>query len=166
MSELEELDPDAILAHEAMAHAPQKRAHVHEEERSIVISDPDPEPVSSQPAAHAYGSGRGDATLVIRDRTELEAARRRILSQRRRRGFSRNAVWFGFAFAAFAIGGAVALFSMRTRGPVAVHAGTVSASFPPSSHSAAPTEPAPAANEPEKPRQVQLEELPVEQPAR
>lgn len=165
LSDLEELDPQAILAHETAAHAPQKRAQVVDEARSVVISDP--QPPSSQPVQRAplpQRSPRAEPTLQLRDRSDLDAARRRILANRRKQGLSRNAVWFGFALAAFALGGAVALLSLRSRGP-AVQAAGVSAAFPRPSASAAPAS-VPSVRIDQLPQQVQLEELPVERPKR
>jgi len=109
INDLEELDHEAILAHEQAPHAPQKRAQVQEEERSIVISEP-------RPRLQSYGSGRGEATIVLTDRKDLEAARRRILSKRRRRGASRKVIWLGFALGAFFVGGVIAL-SLRKSAP-------------------------------------------------
>jgi hypothetical protein len=108
--ELEELDEGAIIAHQAAPHAPQRRAQVADESRSIVIAEE-----ASQPASRPYRADRGEPTVVIRDRRSLDAARRKILAELHgRQGGLPRAVWFGIAFAMFAIAGSLFIVWLRT----------------------------------------------------
>jgi hypothetical protein len=107
--ELEELDEGAIIAHQAAPHAPQRRAQVADESRSIVIADE-----ASQPASRPYRADRGEPTVVIRDRRSLDAARRKILAELHGPQGLPRAVWFGIAFAMFAIAGSLFIVWLRT----------------------------------------------------
>ncbi len=158
--ELEELGDDAIIAQQAQVHAPQPRAQVEDEKRSIVISDKPPpkEPSVPPPAASRYRSGRGEATVVIRDRRKLEDMRQQILARQhehQRRKDKRIYVWAGAALAAFLLGGVVALMAGGSSAP----APALTASVPAS----APLKPVTtAATDEPKPATVNLEDLPVE----
>lgn len=167
--ELEELGDEAIIAQQQLAHAPQKRAYVSEEARSVVISDPPP--VSSRPLQR-YRVDRGEPTMVLSGRPDLEEARRRILA--RKRGQPRVTGWKSY------VGGALALLTLVVGGwlvfsfsrgartaegtllnraaapalPLSKQAGAVRFQAPRDT-----TEEAPAP-------QVKLEELPIEKPRR
>ncbi|HET9955141.1 MAG TPA: hypothetical protein VFQ61_11590 [Polyangiaceae bacterium] len=115
---LEELGDDAIIAQQTVAELP-KREQINEEARSVVISDLPP-PRSGQRAQR----GRGDPTIVIRDRRELDAARQRFLEEHRRSQEQEKAhqaaqksrsmyYVMGLGLLAFAIGGGVALAKSR-----------------------------------------------------
>jgi hypothetical protein len=161
--ELEELENEAILAHETSAHLPQKRAQVTEEARSIVISEP-----------HATGQrpfkpDRGEPTMVV-DRKDLEAARTKIL-QRSRRGSSRRRglMWAALAAAAFIGGGLLVFFTTRAPGQPTLFAGAtpvlgVAREQAPSTASSAGL--AAQAEVERLPPKVSLEELPLERPRR
>ncbi|MFZ5892208.1 MAG: hypothetical protein ACOY0T_14215 [Myxococcota bacterium] len=106
--ELEELDEGAIIAHQAAPHSPQRRAQVADEARSVVISEQ-----AAAPASRPYRAERAEATVVVRDRRGLERARRKILADvHGKRGVPR-AVWFGIAFAAFAITASLVIVWVR-----------------------------------------------------
>jgi len=152
-----------IIAQQTMAHAPPPAAHLAQEKRSVVISDKPPSgSASSRPSR---SRGRGDATVVIRDRKKLEAMRREIAESQRahaRRSSnppSQYLVWGGAALAAFVLGGVVALA-----------VGAATASTPELAPSALPVDPAAAARQQAQQAQpqpapaptVDLEDLPVE----
>jgi hypothetical protein len=160
---LEELGGEAIIAQQTEAHLPQKRANVQDEVRSVVILE---EPTASSRRPPPYRAERAEATLVMRDRRDLEAMRRKVLSGRLRAVGSRPYVWAGLAIAAFAAGGLVTLLLVRGAETPRVESASP-ASNPVSDHR--PTErqstPASQDSEPVTP-QVKLEELPLEKPKR
>jgi hypothetical protein len=112
LEELEELGDDAIIAQQQGAHAPQPRANVSEESRSIVISEP---PVARP--AQAPVRPRGEPTLIIRDRRALDDMRRQIIERQRRKKNSRRSlyVWGVIGVVAFVLGGIVAFLATDTR---------------------------------------------------
>ncbi|HYO92932.1 MAG TPA: hypothetical protein VER33_00400 [Polyangiaceae bacterium] len=167
--ELEELGDEAIIAQEQLAHAPQKRAYVSEEARSVVISDPPP--VSSRPLQR-YRIDRGEPTMVLSGRPDLEEARRKILA--RKSGQPRVKDWKPY------VGGALALLTLvvggwlvfsLSRAPQSGEGTLVnraaSRALPLSKQVGAARLQAPreAAEEAPAP-QVKLEELPIEKPRR
>jgi hypothetical protein len=114
--ELEELGDEAIIAQQSVAHAPPAAAQVEEEKRSVVISDKPPVGGAAASGSQRPKSrGRGDATVVIRDRRKLEEMRREIRESQRAyakrpsRPPRNYLFWGGAALAAFLVGGAVAL---------------------------------------------------------
>jgi hypothetical protein len=158
--ELEELEIDAILAHQSGAHLPQKRAQVTEEARSIVIAEP------AAPGQRPFHVDRGEPTVVI-DRRDLEVARKRILTRRRRGIKERRVLWAGLAAIAFVTGGLVVfLWPRGDDAPLAPITPALEAA-----PKLAPTPPAAAARErlreaERPPPKVSLEELPLERPRR
>lgn len=164
---LEELGDDAIIAQQTEAHLPQKRAVVSDEARSVVISEALP---PAHRALKRYRLDRGEPTLVIRDRSELEAFRRKVLEDRRHRGAQQRGpyLWAGLALVAFAMGGLLML--VLTRGE---HAGVDESTQPPAathlrvdSVVSQHAKPAARTEREAAPPQVKLEELPVERPRR
>ncbi|HEX2672629.1 MAG TPA: hypothetical protein VHM25_17220 [Polyangiaceae bacterium] len=114
IDELEELGDDAIISQQTAAHAPQPRANVSEEARSVVITEHPPDP---QPARKSSA----EATLVIRDRRALDEMRQKLLlRQQENRANRRNALylWSALGLAAFILGGIVAFLATDTQ-PVA-----------------------------------------------
>jgi len=110
LEEIEELGDEAIIAQQTAAHAPQPRANVAEEPRSVVITE-HPEPPRSPPRSSA------EATLVIRDRRALDEMRHKILRrQQQKRAHGRNALylWGALGLAAFVLGGIVAFLAIDT----------------------------------------------------
>jgi hypothetical protein len=158
LEHLEELGDDAIIAHQQGAHAPQPRAQVTEDARSVVISD-HPPVGSSPPPSPAVArepkrrSERTEKTVVIRDRRQIDELRRQAA---KRHGSGPPPavpgiwVWVAVGVAAFLLGGLVALFATRDEAPVA-------APLP----SAAPSALAVPAATAEPPK-VSIDELPIE----
>lgn len=161
--ELEELENEAILAHETSAHLPQKRAQVTEEARSIVISEP------NATAHRPFKADRGEPTMVV-DRKELEAARRKILERRRRgSGRRRGLMWVALAAAAFVGGGLLVFLTTRAPGQPTLFAHAAPALG--ATHEQAPSTASSAglaaqAEVERMPPKVSLEELPLERPGR
>ncbi len=163
--DLEELGDEVIIAQQSVAHAPPAAAHLAQEKRSVVISDKPPGDAGKPGSARPKSRGRGDATVVIRDRKKLEAMRREIRESQR--AYARRSsrpprpylVWGGAALAAFVLGGAVALA-----------VGAVTSRTPELAPSSLPVDPAAAARdkaakgtpEPTAAPTVNLEDLPVE----
>lgn len=161
---LEELGDDAIIAQQLGAHAPQPRAQVTEEARSIVISD-HPAPGSNPPSDPKIPGERGarkrsertEKTVVIRDRRQIEELRREMAKRKPapapepKRGL---ALWVIVGAAAFLIGALVALFATRDDSSAAAPAASaISAEAPrPSAAPAATTEPP----------SVSIDQLPIE----
>lgn len=109
---IEELGDEAIIAQQTAAHAPQPRANVAEESRSVVITE------HSEPPRNPAPKSSGEATLVIRDRRALDEMRQKILRrQQEKRAHSRNALylWGALGLAAFVLGGIVAFLATDTR---------------------------------------------------
>jgi hypothetical protein len=161
--ELEELGHDAIVAHQTEAHLPQKRAHVTEEAISVVISDPNASDGPFTPPPDESTLTHGEATLVLADRKDIEAARRRILARRRGAKGSNGMVWATLALAVLGGGALLVFFGTRmglsdraAAAPIANNARTVLPGAPSAS---------PVSGE-RPPRKVSLDELPVESPER
>lgn len=157
--ELEELDEGAIIAHQAAPHAPQRRARVADESRSIVIAEQ-----ANAPASRPYRADRGEATVVIRDRRGLDAARRKILAELHGRNGVPRAVWYGLAFAVFAIAGSLFIVWLRTpRSDELVKVVAPSEAVPEVKATPAPATSAGASLTNELPTpKISLEELPLE----
>jgi len=111
LDDLEELGDEAIISQQTAAHAPQPRANVSEEARSVVITE---HPPDLQPGPKASS----EATLVIRDRRALDEMRQKLLQrQQENRANRRNALylWSALGLAAFILGGIVAFLATDTR---------------------------------------------------
>ena len=114
LDDLEELGDDAIIAQQTAAHAPQPRAIVSEESRSVVISD-HPEARKTEPPRSALPRTAAEPTLIIRDRRRLEEMRQQIVERQVRNSKSRRSrsiyVWGALGVAAFVLGGIVAFLA-------------------------------------------------------
>lgn len=158
--ELEELGEDAIIAHQAAPHAPQRRAHVADEARSVVIAES-----VSQPASRPYRAERAEPTVLVRDRRALSAARHEILSDLRGDGGIPRAIWFGVIVAVLAIAAALVIVWVRTPGGDVVQVVAPPKAEPELKAAAALTVSPPAAPAPSSepaPPKMSLEELPLE----
>lgn len=159
LATLEELSDDAIVAHQQGAHAPQPRAQVTEETRSIVIAEqsrPVGDPPLSRERRSRRRSERTEKTVVIRSRRQLEDLRRAMAQQQPRAKAAERGwlLWVLVGLAAFATGGLVALFATPTKHPAQSAA-----------PAAAPTEASPAAaaaTTSAEPPSVSIDELPIE----
>jgi hypothetical protein len=178
--ELEELGEESIIAAEQGAHVPAARAAVKEERESVVISDyPPPQSGRRRSGRHA---GRGDATVVIRDKRRIEAMRRALLDSHRPPKPNRSVLlWVGAALAAFLIGGVAAVVVARgeasSRLPAIPTSTAHVTSAPPRTESVAekateaaraiaPESALPKAQASSTPAAIDLEDLPVERPTR
>ena len=176
--ELEELGDEAIIAQEQRAHVPAARAAVKEERESVVISEyPPPRSERRRSGRH----GRGDATVVIRDKRRIHAMRQALVdSQRPSPPDRRVLLWAGAALGAFLLGGVAAVIAARASASStlpAIPSSTVHVtSAPPRAESveaeseAAPS-PAPKRASPKAagtgtPAAISLEDLPVERPTK
>ena len=172
LEDLEELGDDAIIAQQTAAHAPQPRANVSEESRSVVITDHpqrrDTEPPRAARSSHvgAPPKSSAEATLVIRDRRALDELRTQIERNRHKKGNARRRplyVWGALGLAAFVLGGIVAFLATdghadAQTAPVAPNRVEAQIALP----RAAPPSP-PVHAEPATPS-VRLDDLPVEPP--
>lgn len=164
LEQLEELGDDAIIAQQRGAHAPQPRAQVTEEARSIVISE-HPTPGSHPPSGPKIPVDRGarkrsertEKTVVIRDRRQIEELRREMAKRKPvpkpepKKGLL---LWVIVGAAAFLIGGLVALFATRD-------ASTAAATAAPALSAEAPLPSAAPTAVPEPPS-VSIDQLPIE----
>ncbi|HYP75123.1 MAG TPA: hypothetical protein VER12_04175 [Polyangiaceae bacterium] len=117
LEQVEELGDEAIIAQQTAAHAPQPRANVSEESRSVVITEHPARP-ASEPPRNTLPKSNSEATLVIRDRRALDEMRQKILRrQQERRAHGRRALylWGALGLAAFVLGGIVAFLATETR---------------------------------------------------
>lgn len=121
LDELEELGDDAIIAQQAVVHAPRPRANVAEESRSVVITD---HHRSGSEPPRAPRKSSGEATLVIRDRRALDDLRSQIERGRNKANQRRRPLywWGALGLAAFVLGGVVAFLATdgRAEGQTAV----------------------------------------------
>jgi hypothetical protein len=172
LEDLEELGDDAIIAQQTAAHAPQPRANVSEESRSVVITDHpqrrDTEPPRAARSSHvgAPPKSSAEATLVIRDRRALDDLRAQIERNRHKKGSVRRRplyVWGALGLAAFVLGGVVAFLATdghadAQSAPIVSTRVEAQTALPP------PAAPLPPAHvEPATPS-VRLDDLPVEPP--
>lgn len=169
LEQLEELGDDAIIAQQTAAHAPQPRANVVNEARSIVISDrpSDPGKVTGRHRA------RNEKTVIIRDRRKLDDMRQQLLARQIKKQRERTRLlyfWGAIGFLAFVLGGVVALFATGDPVPPEGAAAPALTPTPAPAEPGAGTEPK-AEPAPQKPAQVDeaeaapavdLEELPLE----
>lgn len=114
LDDLEELGDDAIIAQQTAAHAPQPRAIVSEESRSVVISD-HPGARKTEPPRSAAPRSTAEPTLIIRDRRRLEEMRKQIVERQLKNNKSRRSrsiyLWSALGLAAFVLGGVVAFLA-------------------------------------------------------
>jgi hypothetical protein len=115
IDDLEELGDDAIIAQQTAAHAPQPRANVSEESRSVVIRDAPPrhEPERPHPAPTPPRSS-AEATLVTRDRRAFDELRSTLLLRKKaKQTKARRALylWGVLGLTAFLLGGIVAFMA-------------------------------------------------------
>jgi len=113
IDQIEELGDEAIISQQTAAHAPQPRANVSEEARSVVITEHPP----ARPDVEPPRKSTTEATLVIRDRRALDDMRQKILRrQQEKRAHSRKALylWGALGLAAFVLGGIVAFLATDT----------------------------------------------------
>ncbi len=163
LQELEELGAEAIIAQQTGAHLPQRRVQVAEEQRSVVIAEPSAEQPAAAPALKPFRHERGEKTIVIRDRRELDAARQKLVARQKRPPRTR-ALFYTLLAVAIVAGVAVGVFGVAAwRGATPRLAQTLPSSTE-SAVVAAP--PAPtvhaAPGEEVAPRVVPLEALPIE----
>jgi len=114
LDDLEELGDDAIISQQTAAHAPQPRAVVSEESRSVVISDHPPTRKTEPPRSATFPRATGEPTLIIRDRRALDEMRQQIVERQLRSKGRRSRslyVWGGLGLAAFVLGGIVAFLA-------------------------------------------------------
>ncbi len=108
--DLEELEDDAILAQQSVTHAPQPRAHVAIEQRSVVVLDLpaeiDPSEVMATRQLSAMPGSR-DPTMLIR---------RPAPAQPKPTNWLVLSIWIVAGLLAFAFGGLLALLSARGSG--------------------------------------------------
>ena len=119
IDQIEELGDEAIISQQTAAHAPQPRANVSEESRSVVITEHPAERKDVEPPRKSTT----EATLVIRDRRALDDMRQKILRrQQEKQAHSRRALylWSALGLAAFVLGGIVAFLATDTRADVPV----------------------------------------------
>ena len=118
LDDLEELGDDAIIAQQTAAHAPQPRAIVSEESRSVVISD-HPGARKTEPPRSAAPRSTAEPTLIIRDRRRLEEMRKQIVERQLKSNKSRRSrsiyLWSALGVAAFVLGGVVAFLATDSR---------------------------------------------------
>jgi hypothetical protein len=162
LDDLEELGDEAIIAQQTAAHAPQPRANVSEESRSVVITE-HPRRSDTEPPRNPPPRSSAEATLVIRDRRALDEMRQKIVrrQQQKARGHRALYLWGALGLAAFVLGGIVALLATDTR-----PASQTADNQAPPAQVALPSTPVvkPAANgsTASPPRAVRLDDLPVE----
>ncbi len=133
--ELDELDEEAIVAQQSAAHAPQRRAQIKVESRSVVVADDDAEATRQ---LQVYTEGTSDPTVVVRDRERraLEQALDELPALRpARKSWVTFAIWGGAGLVALGLG---VILGLRGAEPVTVKQTSVS-----STPAAAPV-PAPA----------------------
>lgn len=115
---LDELDDEAIVAQQSAAHAPQRRAQVKVESRSIVVADDDTEATRQ---LEVYTEGSSDPTLVVRDRERralAQAVQDLPSSQAGRKSRVALAIWGAAGLLAFGLGAVLA--TVRSGGSTSV----------------------------------------------
>lgn len=128
-----------------------------------MISEPPP----AGPASRPYRVDRGEPTIVIRDRRELDAARRRYIESQRRPRKNAVYLWLALAVLAFVLGGGVTFVLVYRKATEARMLSSRTAVAEPRALQETPVKPppasAPAASSDGLPK-VKLEELPIEKP--
>lgn len=169
LDDLEELGDDAIIAQQTEAHAPQPRANVSEESRSVVITDQPQRRDTERPRGTGFPvRGTGEPTLVIRDRRALDELRREIVQRQAKKRRTSRALymWGGLGLVAFVLGGIVAFLATDSRSDPAQannsQSGRVEGQAANSHASDAVPVVKPAAVPVDAPRAVRLDDLPVE----
>ncbi len=164
---LEELGDDAIIAQQSAAHAPQPRAVVSEESRSVVISDhPQARHDTQPPRSAAAVRSMAEPTLIIRDRRRLEDMRQQILerqalNQRSRRSRSLY-IWGGLGLAAFVLGGLVAFLATDSKSDEPAAADSAAPGRVEAQGAPRAATPSTAQLPAQSPAPVRLDDLPVE----
>ena len=128
--ELDELDDEAIVAQQSAAHAPQRRAQVKLESRSVVVADDDTEATRQ---LEVYTEGSSDPTLVVRDRERhalAQAVRDLPSSQTGKKSRVALAIWGAAGLLAFGLGAVLA----TVRGGATPSVVKVSPAASPASH--------------------------------
>ncbi|MEI9936751.1 MAG: hypothetical protein WDO69_05960 [Pseudomonadota bacterium] len=167
LDDLEELGDEAIIAQQTAAHAPQPRANVSEESRSVVITE-HPRRSDTEPPRNPPPRSSAEATLVIRDRRALDEMRQKIVRRQQRQkaqGHQALYLWGALGLAAFVLGGIVALLATDTR-----PASQTAENQPPAARGEAQVplpstpvvKPAATGSTASPPRAVRLDDLPVE----
>ncbi|HEY4106766.1 MAG TPA: hypothetical protein VGM44_22855 [Polyangiaceae bacterium] len=166
LDDLEELGDDAIIAQQTAAHAPQRRAVVSEESRSVVISDHPHATRDTEPPRSSAPRASAEPTLIIRDRRKLEEMRQQILARQRKSEKGRRSraiyVWGGLGLAAFVLGGIVAFLATDSHD---TPASAASGATPGRAEGQTATPHAVGASNPltsDTPQPVKLDDLPVE----
>ena len=165
---LEELGDDAIIAQQSAAHAPQPRAVVSEESRSVVISDHPQARRDTQPPRNSTAArAAAEPTLIIRDRRRLEDMRQQILERQafneRNRRSRALYVWGGLGLAAFVLGGVVAFLATDSKPDAPAPAESAAVTRVEAQSPAVRPSPANAAQRAApSPTPVRLDDLPVE----
>jgi hypothetical protein len=90
LHEVEDLDDDAIIAQETLAHAPAPRAQVSTDHPTVVISEPPGAPRKLPTVPPMRRPDRTEKTVVIRDRKSLDRLRREASRPPRGRRPSRS----------------------------------------------------------------------------
>ncbi len=168
--ELDELDDEAIVAQQSMAHAPQRRAQIKVESRSVVVADEDAEATRQ---LQAYTEGTSDPTLVVRGRQRraLSRAVAEMDSQEtRKKSWTGLAIWGAAGLLAFGLGAILATLSGKSSKPaVAASAAAAANPSPPVAPSSVPVATVEAAQEHDAAPPVasaepavKLDQLPVE----
>jgi len=110
---IEELGDDAIVAQQAVVHAPPQRTHVVEEAQTIMVSEQPPDPMDTAMTAQRprYDPRRYDPTVVVRAvRGPLNIPRVKP-PRRRTPGWVPWLIWGIAGLIAFAVGGFLAVWS-------------------------------------------------------
>jgi hypothetical protein len=164
LDDLEELGDDAIIAQQTAAHAPQPRAIVSEESRSVVISDHPEARKTEPPRSAALPRTAAEPTLIIRDRRRLEEMRQQIVERQVRHTKSRRSrsiyVWGALGVAAFVLGGIVAFLATDSHSDAPLPAAVPGRAEAQIAVPRAPGTTTPAPGQPTK--AVRLDDLPVE----
>jgi hypothetical protein len=130
LDDLEELGDDAIIAQQTAAHAPQPRAIVSEESRSVVISE-HPQGRKTEPPRSAFPKTTAEPTLIIRDRRRLDEMRQQIVERQVRNNKNRRSrslyIWGALGLAAFVLGGIVAFLATDSHSDAPLPAADVAA---------------------------------------
>jgi hypothetical protein len=118
---IEELDLDdaALVSQQSAAHAPLPRENVDVAQPSIVLAEDlhDGPPQSAR--VRRKGKRSMEATLVIRDRRQIDELQRLRQQQVKKERGSRSRtvlVWGFLGLLAFGLGGTIALFAAKSRG--------------------------------------------------
>ncbi len=112
---IEELGDDAIVAQQAVVHAPPQRTHIVQDEQTIVVAEPPPDPMDTASTAQRprYDPRRYDPTVVVRAvRGPINIPRARP-QRRRAPGWVPWLIWGIAGLIAFVVGGFLAVWSAQ-----------------------------------------------------